>query len=413
MTDERLNRMPVTIIGLGMSPDDLTETQMELIRQADILMGGKRHLAYFKELSLEKKEVTKDIKGAIAFIRDRMEDRQIVVLASGDPLFFGIGSLIIRDIGADKVAVYPNVSAVAAAFAKIKQPWSRAKVISLHGREREFELLRQLQNDDPVAVFTDLVKTPAWIAEFLISRGLDDVEMCVAENLGSEKERIGWFRPDQAAKARFDELNVVILKRGKSGKNAQEGLRLGMPEDAFQHEGGLITKTEVRVVSLAKLKLQPGLVLWDLGAGSGSVGIEASLLLPGGRIIAVEKKTERVAQIQSNIRSFGVTNMEVVQAQLPNGLEDLPTPDRIFIGGGGKGLSEIIATSASHLKPGGVMVANTVLLANLDGAVAAMRKVGFETEVIQIQIQRSKPMPWSERFEAQSPVWIITGTMGN
>lgn len=402
---------PVTIIGLGMSPKDLTQTQTEIIRQADILMGGRRHLAYFADLSMEKREVTKDIRSAIAFIRERLDDNKIVVLASGDPLFFGIGALIIRDIGTEKVSVSPNVSAVASVFAKIKAPWSRAKVISLHGRDCELDMLRALQGGDPVAVFTDRVKTPAWIAEFLLARGLEDVEICVAENLGAENELIRWFQPARAAKTEFEDLNVVILQRGKSEKPNQAGLHLGMPEEAFEHEGGLITKAEVRAVTLAKLKLHPGHILWDLGAGSGSVGIEAALLMKNGRIFALEQKPERVSQIQSNIRRFGIHNLEVMEARLPQGLDDLPSPDRIFIGGGGKGLPEIIAASARKLNAHGIMVVNTVLLANLDAAVTAMHKAGCKTEVIQIQIQRTKAMPWSERFEAQNPVWIISGQM--
>jgi precorrin-6B C5,15-methyltransferase / cobalt-precorrin-6B C5,C15-methyltransferase len=165
----------------------------------------------------------------------------------------------------------------------------------------------------------------------------------------------------------------------------------------------------VRAVALSKLRLSPGQVLWDLGAGSGSVAIEASLLLGKGRIVAVEQRSERIDQIKANARRFAVRNLSVVQAVLPAGLARLPKPDRIFIGGGGKNLPAIISEAARHLKPDGIVVINTVLLQNVHDAAAALRRLGFATEMVQLQIHRSRPMPWSERLETLNPVWIITG----
>jgi precorrin-6Y C5,15-methyltransferase (decarboxylating) len=186
-------------------------------------------------------------------------------------------------------------------------------------------------------------------------------------------------------------------------------LRLGTPDECFEHQQGLITKSEVRAVTLAKLRLGPGQVLWDLGAGSGSIAMEASLLIGKGRMVAVEKSPRRIAQIKANARRFHVRHLSVVQAELPEGLNGLPTPDRIFIGGGGKDLTGIIAAAAGYLGPGGLVVINTVLLQNANGAVATLQKLGFATEFVQVQIHRSQPMPYGERLEALNPVWIITG----
>ena len=165
----------------------------------------------------------------------------------------------------------------------------------------------------------------------------------------------------------------------------------------------------MRAVTLSKLGLAPGQVFWDLGAGSGSVAIEASLFLGNGRIVAVEQKPERIAQIKANARRFDVRNLRVVQAVLPAGLARLPKPDRIFIGGGGKDLGRIISTGASYLRPNGRIVINTVLLPNVTIALESLKALGFATDLIQIQIHRSREMPWAERLEALSPVWIITG----
>jgi precorrin-6Y C5,15-methyltransferase (decarboxylating) len=184
-----------------------------------------------------------------------------------------------------------------------------------------------------------------------------------------------------------------------------------MDDGCFDHERGLITKSEVRAVTLSKLALKPGQTLWDLGAGSGSVGIEAATLLGPGRIVAVEQKSTRTAQIKTNARRLGVFNLDVVQTQLPDGLDALPRPDRVFIGGGGKDLAAIISAAAGYLLPGGIMVVNTILMTNLTAGIASLEAAGLETGVVQVQISTDKSMPFSRRFEPQSPVWIITGKM--
>jgi precorrin-6Y C5,15-methyltransferase (decarboxylating) len=182
-----------------------------------------------------------------------------------------------------------------------------------------------------------------------------------------------------------------------------------MPDGCFIHQAGLITKSEVRAVSLSKLQLLPNHVLWDLGAGSGAVSIEASFLLKKGRIYAIEKNSQRIEQIKQNKRRFKVKNLNIVQSVLPQGLDDLPAPDRVFIGGGGKELSSIIKTAAAALKSNGIIVINTVLIPSLEIAKKTLSQLGFETDIIQIQINRGSNMPWGERLEAQNPVWILRG----
>jgi len=400
---------PVTVIGMGLSPEDLTERHKQIIRKADVLVGGKRHLSSFMDTPALKKEITRDLKGAIDFIRAHMQEKDVVVLASGDPLFFGIGAIIANALGPDQIEVLPNISSIAGAFSRIKEPWSDVKVISLHGRDRESELLKAIKTHERVAVFTDPQRTPSWLADFLISNNAGEMNMGVFERLSAPDEKTGWYGLEEAALLDFSEPNVVVLKRTKQALGATSTLHLGMAEEEFDHEGGIITKPEIRAVTLAKLSLLPHHILWDLGAGSGSVAIEAGLFITNGKIFAVEEKAERIQQIRSNINRFGAACVEVIQAVLPAGLEGLPSPDRVFIGGGGQKLEQIVGVAASLMASGGVMVINAVLLDNLETAVRTLRESGFETEVVQVQIQRSKPMPWSQRFEAQNPVWIISG----
>jgi precorrin-6Y C5,15-methyltransferase (decarboxylating) len=234
-------------------------------------------------------------------------------------------------------------------------------------------------------------------------------KMCVLEALGSPTEKINWYAPAEAAGMQFRDPNMVVLKRRPVTASKKADLFLGTPDSWYDHHKGLITKSEIRAITLAKLQLATGHILWDLGAGSGSVAIEAAVFIKKGRIYAVEKQAKRVEQIKNNKKRFGIRNLTAIQSELPQGLAELPRPDRIFIGGGGRRLKSIITAAAQYLKPAGIIVVNTVLMPNIETARSTLEKLGFETEVIQAQINRSRPMPWAARMEALNPVWIITG----
>jgi precorrin-6Y C5,15-methyltransferase (decarboxylating) len=400
---------PVIIIGMGMTLEDLTARHLEIIDTADILVGGKRLLNLFKDSRARKKIIGKDIDGVINFVRQEMKNQRIVVLASGDPMYFGIGRRFVKAIGDRNLRVYPNISSVAAVFARIKEPWDDVRVISLHGRKNEPRLFKALEEENTVAVFTDPKNNPAWLAGRLLENQFLNYKICVLEALGSASEKIGWYTLVEASGMEFTDPNMVVLKRGFSGTKDKRPLFLGAPDSWYDHHKGLITKSEIRAITLSKLRLETDHILWDLGAGSGSVAAEAGLLIKKGKIFAVEKQAERVAQIRTNKKRFGIGNLTAIQAELPQGLEELPRPDRVFIGGGGKQMKSIMTAAAQYLKPEGVMVINTVLIPNVETARATLEKLGFNTEIIQVQINRSRQMPWAERLEALNPVWIVTG----
>lgn len=401
---------PVSVIGLGLSPEDLTTAHLQMIDRADVLVGGKRHLAYFPRCPAVKKEISGDIKGVIRFIQERMETDSVVVLASGDPLYYGIGTLLIRCLGPEGVIIHPNVSTLAAAFSRIKETWRDARTVSMHGKSDTDPLLEALDSHDKIFLLTDPVHTPGWLGDFLVRRNSADFRMCVLQRLGTVSEKIEWLQPDQAADKDFAEPNVVILKRNPSSPETRLEPSLGFPDEGYRHREGLITKAEVRAVTLSKLRLtSPSHVLWDLGAGSGSVSVESALFLKRGRIFAVERHPDRIEDIRANRARFGIRNLKVVQTVLPHGLDALPDPDRIFIGGGGKDLDAITRAAAQRLPSHGVIVINTVLISNMDAALNTLRELGFTAEMVQIQVNTAKPMPWGERLQAQNPVWIITG----
>ncbi len=404
--------IPVWVVGMGMSVRDITPAALERIESAEVLVGGRRHLAAFPEHPAEKRIIDRNLRETIAWICERLADRRVVVLASGDPLFYGIGPLIHRRLGAENVRFLPNVTAVGAAFSRIGEPWQDAEVVSLHGRNGESALIAALSRSGKIAVFTDPERHPGWIAKFLSDRNEAGIRMCVLENLGDPAERVRWFAPAEAVGAPFADPNLVILRR-EDALPLPPGPRIGLPESDFSHEEGLITKAEVRAISLSKLRLHaPDLTLWDLGAGAGSVGVEAATFLPAGRVFAVEKKSERIAHIHENRNRFGLRNLETIRADLPEGLDQLPNPDRVFVGGGGRNLPEILHAAGARLRPGGIIVVNTVLLPNLTAAEETLRELGMETEVIQVQVSRGRAMPWGRRLEALNPVWVVSGVTG-
>jgi precorrin-6B C5,15-methyltransferase / cobalt-precorrin-6B C5,C15-methyltransferase len=398
----------VSVIGMGLTPEDLTAKHLKLIKDADILVGGKRHLEYFNDHAADKKEISKDLEGVIRYIKSRMRKKNVVVLASGDPLFFGIGSLLIKSLGPDNVVIYPNISTVAAAFSKIKESWNDISVVSLHGRNRERELFSILDRNKSVAVYTDSQKNPAWLAGRLLEKGIKDIRMCIFEQLGTESECFDWYEPGQAADMNFSQPNLIVLKPHPFQPEGNKELHLGMPDNRYEYQKGLITKSEIRAITISRLCLSSDHILWDLGAGSGSISIEASLFIKKGKIFSLEQNPSRINNIKANKKQYSVKNLKVVQAVLPNGLEDLPEPDRIFIGGGGRNLVKIIDTASEYLKPDGVMVVNTVILSNVEAALKTLKSKGFKTDIVLVQIHRGQDMPWGERLEALNPVWIIS-----
>jgi precorrin-6Y C5,15-methyltransferase (decarboxylating) len=400
---------PVCIIGMGLSPEDLSAKHLQLIETADILVGGQRLLECFPDSRVHKRVLDKDITGAIEYIRQNMATHAIVVLASGDPLFFGIGARLVQALGDRQVAIYPNISSVAAAFARIKEPWNDVAVVSLHGRKNEHALYRRLEKEDVIAVFTDPKNNPAWLAGRLMENDFPTLKMCVLESLGTPAERFDWYDLERACKMTFAEPNLVILKRTDTAPPAQPPAFIGMPDSLFVHRKGLITKSEIRAVALAKLRLKPDHVVWDLGAGSGAMAIEASVLANQGRVYAVEKNPDRIRQIAANKKRFSAANVEIIQAVMPRGLEALARPDRIFIGGGGPDLLPIIRAAVARMKSDGVMVINTVLIQNADAALTTLKDLGLQTQIVQIQVSCGQSIPGGERLEARNPVWIITG----
>ncbi len=397
---------PVHLIGLGMSPADLPAVALEIIAQAQVLAGGRRHLDYFPDFDGRRIILGKNLTAALEEIAAAAVSQRVVVLASGDPNFHGIGPRLVRRLGPDQVVIHPNITAVQAASAILGLSWDDAAIVSLHGRDFT-PLLQVLGQRDKIFVYTSGAADPATIAAWLARPEAPPYRLCILEDLGQENQRLTWLKPEEVGNRRFSTLNLVLLLAEPTAANP---LFLGVPDEFFEHEAGLITKSEIRAVVMAKLQLQPGQVLWDIGAGSGSVGLEASLLLPGGRIFAVEQHPDRVEQIRANQKKFRVAKLEVVSGHAPECLAPLPPPQRVFIGGGGRDLPEILEVVRQRLTPGGRVVLTATLLETLATAIDLLTAWGWTAEVCQVQLSRSRPLSGSLYLQALNPVWIISAT---
>ncbi|MCP4689566.1 MAG: precorrin-6y C5,15-methyltransferase (decarboxylating) subunit CbiE [Desulfobacterales bacterium] len=400
---------PVKIIGMGLAAGDLTETHLKMIHQADILVGRKRLLGNFKDFRGQKKTIEKDLDDLADFLKDRMEEHSIVVLVSGDPLFFGVGPNLIKALGPDRVVVFPNMTLAAAAFSRIKAPWQDARVINLDDKDAEAGLVTALGAAKNVVVYTRRGKNPAWLARLLLNKGLADLDMCVLEQLGTSSESMDWFTPAQAAKERFRDPNLVVLKRGRPLVDEAGPLHPGMPDEIFERRKGRGVHPEIRAVILSRLRLSADHIFWDLGAGNGAISAEASLFVHRGRIFAVERNHEMLRRIEVNKNRFNIRNLEVLQSHPAVGLDELPPPDRVRIGAGDGDMVGVIRAAENFLKPGGVMVIDTERVQDLALASETMKRVGLETDFIQIQVSRGRPMPGGERLAAENPVWIVSG----
>lgn len=396
----------VHVVGLGLNPLDIPCRLSEKISNAQVLAGGKRLLDWFKDHPGRRIIIERPVSEAVKRIKEEAsQGKEVVVLADGDPMFFGIGSLLARTLGKENIVIHPNVTILQVAAARLGIPWHDMPTVSLHGRKDLMPLLRALVKNDQVAVFTDPDFHPARVADELIRKGVDSFSMFVFENLENNSEKVEHLPLQEAAKRTFSPLNFVILDRIK---RPGIPLHLGMDDDLYLHQEGLITKKEIRAAGLAALEIMPHHTIWDLGAGCGSVAIEASLLADKGVVFAVEKDPERVHLIRRNIGRMGAYNVEVIHGEIPDCLESVPDPDRIFIGGGIGRDNQVLETTTGRLKPGGKLVLHIVLMGSFSRAREYLESSKWPYSISEVHLSRSTKIACDLRLEALNPVYIVS-----
>ena len=419
--------LPCRIVGvLDNGVDGLSPRALAHIQEADLVIGGTRVLDLFaKQFAphAERRDLTGKLNQVPEWIRGaQTEDRRVVVLATGDPLCHGIAAFLQARLCIEACEVLPNLSTVQLACARLGLPWQDMKILSVHSRDagewREgagpehglYGILRALYRHDRFAVFTSPDNTPDRIARLLVSEGLDDqFRMAVAERLLQADENIVMdVAVADAAERRFADPNIVLLWRTAARR---PDVQFGLADESYRQrkpDKGLITKREVRACSLARMQLRADSVVWDIGAGSGAVGLEAARLCPDGHVYAIEKNAEDAAIALDNRRRLHTYNYTLLQGKAPEGLEAWPDPDAVFIGGSGGELADLIALSLRHLKPDGWLVMNFVTFENLATAVEALKANNAAWDITQLQAARSQPILHMHRLAAENPVWIVT-----
>jgi len=399
----------IYLVGAGITGwEGFNSKALEVIGAAEVLIGPQRHLDIFPDFKGEKQPLG-DLSEMLVSLKG--SQRRTVIIGSGDPNFFGIARFLLRNLPKERIEIFPNVTSVQYAFARIKEPWDDAIFVSVHGRELH-RAIDRIVAAEKVAVLTDSTNTPAAIARELIERGAEGYEAWLCENMGMAGEKFTKTDVKGLLELPAAPLNILILIKAWE-PNLEQYPLLGIDDDQFHTSKKLITKQEVRAVTLAKLQLQDDLTLWDIGAGSGSVSIEASNLVPRGKIFALEKNPQYIGLLRDNLKKFAARNVKLVEAFAPEGLEDLPDPDRIFIGGSGGMLEEIIDAVDKRLKPEGVIVLNAVTLDTLTKAVEYLEDHGYMVEVACISVAKTRALSEYKLFEAQNPVYIISANKGD
>ncbi|MGW8193534.1 MAG: precorrin-6y C5,15-methyltransferase (decarboxylating) subunit CbiE [Desulforhopalus sp.] len=399
------------IFVLGIAEQLLTQKQQDLLADCAAIVCTNRFRNLVEHFDGKILAIT-PIDRVFGEIRRELSAGNVAVLASGDPLFYGLGRRLLTEFDDDQLEFLPALSSLQRACALFKLPWDDARITSLHGRSHP-HLPGLLLGHAKNIVFTDSTNSPDRIAgllhDYLQSVGdvdmLEEIRMLVAENIGLDGEKLFSGTLAEGKHSRFSPLNVLCLLAP-----AMDGgfpCRFGLREEDISHSRGLITKNEVRAATLHSLQLPAEGILWDVGAGSGSLSIEAARSTPGLTVYAIEHKAEELKNIKRNIVKFRCHNIVPVFGRAPQSLAELPAPDRVFIGGSGGALVEIVADISARLAVDGRLVINGVLDKTVRQAPQLMRQHGFTVETSVVKVNRSAPDGALQEF---NPITIMAGT---
>lgn len=400
------------IVGIGFKP--LEEKVRKILVQSSLIVVSERLHEVFKRYDIyeevkEKIIEIKKLEETIDFIRRNLPEHSIVLIASGDPLYFGIGIKAIEIFGEENIEIYPDLSCLQKGLSLIKKNWYGIATLSFHGREFDMEsFLRVLSKDGRVVILTDGKNTPDFVAREILKKKDSELRFYIFERLGYEDEKVTIASLSDAAKGSYKEPNFVIVEIcnfEKSLYNSHCSI-FGIEETEIKHINGMITKDEVRACIIHKLKPPKRGVIWDIGAGSGSVSIELAILSEDLEIYAIEKDSEDL--IKTNIEKIGIKNIKLIKGQAPECLYGLPEPQRVFIGGSGGKLVEII-NFISELKTLKIVVVTAVSMETLNRAIEIFEDKNFSVDVCQLNVSRLEKKHGRKFFKALNPIFIIRG----
>ncbi len=409
-TISRVRTKAITVIGIN---DDgclgLPARAVQVVAKAQVLVGGERHLEYFPQFEGLRIPIKGKISDVIDQVQDLADEHNVVVLSSGDPLYYGIGGRLVKEIGLENVEIISQPGSIPLAFARIGVNWEDAVVISLHGRTRNGFITR-IQAHRKVAVFTDDENSPKNLAIYMLAYGETGWKAWVCERLGGVGERIRSFSLEELSQtADIAELNVLILLR-------EGGAWMPAPVMSFLHEDefekrmpkkGLITKREARLLSLGFMRIRKDAVVWDIGTASGSVAIAAAQTCLQGTVYAIEVDHESVEICKQNLITHRVDNVVVIEGRAPEGLKGLPAPDSVFVGGSKGSMRDILEFCFDQLKENGTIVVNAITMENVQETYQYFKEKGLEPEIVLLNVSRGVPLARYHRYEALNPIHIF------
>jgi precorrin-6Y C5,15-methyltransferase (decarboxylating) len=404
----------IHIIGVGSDGlAGLTARARELLQSADVVFGAEGVLDLLPDLKAERRTLGSDLQEVIATLSSLLGRKRVAIVAGGDPLFYGVARYLCDRMGKDRFEVLPHVSSMQLAFARVKETWEEAYLTNLQTHPLE-TVIDRIRTADTVGLFTSEAEGPPEVARQLLARGLDYFRAYVCENLGAPDERVTQGELADVQDMEFAPLNVLILKRkpGRPDQQAAPGRfrRFGNPDDVFAQsrpKSGLITQAEVRAIALAQLAIQPGSVVWDVGAGSGSVAIEAARLSEPGLVYAVEQDAADFHLILANAETFGVRNLKAVHGTAPAVFAGLPAPDAVFVGGTGHEVARLLEAAWQALRPGGQLVVNVATLESLSSTHEVLTRIAGAVQVLLVNIARGTEQLETLRFEAVNPTFLL------
>jgi precorrin-6Y C5,15-methyltransferase (decarboxylating) len=398
------------VIGIGSDGlGGITTRGRELIAGAEMLFGSESTLALVPEAGARRVRIGTDLQDIVRTLETNRGKKRMVVLARGDPLFYGVARYLCDRLGKDQFEVLPHVSSMQLAFARIKESWEEAFLTNLATHPLA-TVLDRIRVAEIAGLFTSEQEDPSSIARELLAAGIDYFRGFVCENLGGPDERVTQGELADIQHMEFAPLNVMILKRKPDRPDQRRpsaGLRrFGNPDDVFAQsrpKSGLITQAEVRAISLSLLDIQPGSIVWDVGAGSGSLAIEAAQLAHSGMVYAIEQVAADYHLILANAQTFGVTNVTPVHSSAPAVFASLPAPDGIFVGGTGHEIARLLQAAFQVLRPGG-------RLESLSATYAALKSAAGRVEVLLVNVARGVEQLETLRFEAVNPTFLLSVT---
>lgn len=396
--------MNVTLIGMGSGqPENLTLQGLAALRQADLILGARRLLAVLPAGCTENRAAAYR-PDEVAELLQTSGAENAVLVYSGDTGFYSGASSMMEKLEAlgVRARVLPGLSSIQLLAAALGRPWQGWNLVSAHGRT--CDPVAECMQGRPTFFLTGGSEDPATLCAQLAAEGFGDVQGVVGQCLGTPEEKIFRGSVKELAAGRFNSLSVLLVEAAEVLPRRAPGL----PDEAFERGDVPMTKQEVRAAVLAKLAVRPEDILWDVGAGTGSVSVELALAAPRGRVYAVECRPEGCALIKANREKFRTRNLVLVEGFAPAALSDLPAPDAVFIGGS-KGSLAAIVDAALDKNPDARICVSAIALESLSAAVAALTAKGRTVQVSQIAVSRARAVGGLHLMMAQNPIYLITG----